>query len=102
MIIGSNSRSAMDSANSNDQNVSGTPELELPSANRPSLANSQLHRTDNKRISQLPPITSFEDDGISYSLNSESSLDSNTKAKLKSILDRLIGIDNRLKESLRF
>ncbi len=50
----------------------------------------------------MPPLTSFDDDGISYSLNSEASLDSNSKAKLKSILDRLVGIDNRLKESLRF
>ena len=51
----------------------------------------------------MPPVpTTFSDDGKSYSLNSETSLDSNSKAKLKSILDRLIGIDNRLKESLRF
>jgi len=48
------------------------------------------------------PVQSEFDDGISYSLSSDSSLDSDRKAKLKSILDRLVGIDNRLKEVLKF
>jgi hypothetical protein len=40
----------------------------------------------------------YEDDGVSYCISSSNdpSIDSAAKEKLKEIVDRLVGIDNRL------